>query len=336
MKVMNGARRAMAAVRRAAALGALAWAVAACSGGERINPFKPTRLLAFGDEWSVIESDGRQYSVNALDATTGALACQTHPNWVQYLAAQFGMVFVQCNPAGVAAPQATLYAAAGAKVVDVTAQIDAFLGGGGTFSATDLVTVFVGGNDLLEQFALYSGTYTRTASKDKCGGAEPAALKTELFRRGEALAAQVNRIAALDGRVLILTAPDLGRSPFGLAQEASATGRSLLLSDMACEFNRGLRLTIEQDGRKIGLVQADELMQVLTDISGESAVPQRFGFTNWTDAACTTSLPDCTTATLASGATATTWLWANDRIFGYGGHQQLGIQATTRARNNPF
>lgn len=336
MKVLNGARRVLAAVGRAAALGTLAWAMAACSGGERVNPFKPTRLLAFGDEWSVIESDGRQYTVNALDATTGALACQTQPNWLQYLAAQFGMVFAQCNPAGVAAPQATLFATAGAKVADVTAQIDAFVAGGGAFSATDLVTVFVGGNDLLEQFALHGGSYTRTASTDKCGGVEPAALKTEVFQRGEALGRQVNRIAGLDGRVLILTAPDFGRSPFGLAQEASATGRALLLSDLACEFNRGLRLTIEQDGRKIGLVQADELMQVLTDIADGSAIPRRYGFTNWTDAACTTVLPDCTTATLVSGATATTWLWASDRIFGYGGHQQLGIQATTRARNNPF
>ena len=336
MKVLNGSKRAVARAGRAAALMAVAWTVASCSGGERINPFKPTRLLAFGDEWSVIESDGRQYTVNALDATTGALACQTQPNWLQYLAAQFGMVFAQCNPAGVAAPQATLYAAVGAKVADVTTQIDAYLSGGGTFSATDLVTIFVGGNDLLEQLALHSGTYTRTASIDKCGGTEPAALKAEVFRRGEALAGQVNRIAALDGRVLILTAPDLGRSPFGLAQEASATGRSLLLSDLACQFNRGLRLTIEQDGRKIGLVQADELMQTLTDTTDGSVIPRRYGFTNWTDVACTTALPDCTTATLVSGATATTWLWADDRIFGYGGHRQLGILATTRARNNPF
>jgi outer membrane lipase/esterase len=331
MKLPASVPHALLRTRRFAAAATAALLLAACAGGERVEPFKPTRIIAFGDEWSVIEQpDGRQYTVNGIDTTTGAITCKTQPNWVVYLAAQFRMVFPQCNPDGVADPQGILYAVAGAKVVDATAQVDAHLANGGTFGPKDLVTMFVGANDVLEQYALFSGTYDyRNPS------AEAKALLDEMYLRGRAVAEKVNQIAALDGRVLVLTAPDLIRSPFGLAEEAASPGRSRLLTDLAYEFNRGLRVYLLNDGRKIGLVFADELMRVLTD-PNNTGVPKSYGFTNWTSVACTVALPDCTNATLVTGAGASTWLWANDRIFTYGGHLRLGSSATARAKNNPF
>ena len=331
MNFRVSASRALLATRRfAAAATAAALLLAACAGGDRVEPFKPTRIIAFGDEWSVIESDGRQYTVNAVDATSGAIACQTQPNWLQYLAAQFGMVFPQCNPNGVATPQGTLYAVPGAKAADVMAQVDTYLAGGGTFGPKDLVTVFAGANDVTEQYTLFSGSYDyRNPS------AEAKALLAEMNARGTAMANKVNQIADLDGRILVLTAPDLERSPFGLAEEAASPGRGRLLADLAYEYNRGLRVAMLQDGRKIGLVQADELIQLLTD-PNDTGIPKSYGFNNWTSVACTVALPDCTNNTLVAGAGAGTWVWASDRIFGYGGHFRLGISATTRAKNNPF
>ena len=35
-------------------------AVAACGGGNTQEPFKPNRVLAFGDELSYLETDGRK------------------------------------------------------------------------------------------------------------------------------------------------------------------------------------------------------------------------------------------------------------------------------------
>jgi hypothetical protein len=329
MKFHASAPRVFLAIRRFAAAAA-ALLVVACAGGELVEPFKPTRIIAFGDEWSVIEPDGRQYTVNAIDASSGAIACKTQPNWLVYLAAQFRMVFPQCNPNGVAAPQGTVYAVAGAKAADVIGQVDAYLAGGGTFGPKDLVTVFAGANDVTEQYALFSGTYDRANPS-----AQAQTLLAEMNARGAAVADKVNQIAALDGRILVLTAPDLERSPFGLAEEAASAGRGRLLADLAFEYNRGLRVNLLQDGRKIGLVQADELMQLLTD-PNNTGIPKSYGFDNWTSVACTVALPDCTTATLVTGATAGKWLWASDRIFAYGGHLRLGISATTRAKNNPF
>jgi hypothetical protein len=47
----------------AAAIAATAL-LASCGGGQ-VEPFSPTRVLAFGDELSTIEADGRRYSINA-------------------------------------------------------------------------------------------------------------------------------------------------------------------------------------------------------------------------------------------------------------------------------
>src|SRR5687767_13559351 len=102
--------------RRFFAAAMLLAGLAGCGGGgDLIDPFRPTRQLSFGDESSVITADGKYYSINGVNSTTGAIDCTLHPNWVQYLASRFGFVFAQCNPSAVAAPQATLYAQPGAK-----------------------------------------------------------------------------------------------------------------------------------------------------------------------------------------------------------------------------
>jgi hypothetical protein len=89
-------RRRPAAARRAAlglALGLLA-ALASCGGGGLVEPFRPTRILALGDELSVIEADGRKYTVNAFKVTdstttpqtesTTELDCVRNPIWIRW------------------------------------------------------------------------------------------------------------------------------------------------------------------------------------------------------------------------------------------------------------
>ena len=90
------------------------------------------------------------------------------------------------------------------------------------------------------------------------------------------------------------------------------------------------RVSVLQDGRFIGLVLADD--QTLAMVKS----PGSFGLSNLTEAACTVALPDCTTATLAAGASTATHLWADDRHFGPVMHNQLALLAESRAHNNPF
>jgi outer membrane lipase/esterase len=299
----------------AAALAVLI-ALASCGGGDRVGTFEPERLVAFGDETSVITSDGRKYSVNAVDAN-GAIACALSPNWTQYLAQAFGLVFAQCNPTNIAVT-ALSYATPGAKVTDIKTQIDQHLATG-SFGGRDLVTVLAGVNDIIEQYRLFPAQSEDT-------------LVAVLEDRGAALAAQVNRIATAGGKVLIATAPDISVSPFSGAENAANPGsdRQAVLKRLVDRFNAGLRINLINDGTKIGLVFADEQVQSMVK------TPSSYGLVNVANVACAIAPPACTTLTLVTGASGETWLWADSLLLSPFGQRQIGAVAESRARNNPF
>lgn len=300
-------------IARLASLAALA-VVASCGGGDRVTAFVPGRILAFGDEASVITPAGKKYTVNTLDAN-GVLDCTLKPIWVQYLALSHGLPFAEC-PGTATTIKSRNYAAAGATVATVTAQIDQHLTSDG-FSATDLVTIYVGANDILAAYAQYNGSNLD-------------ALKVSLTATAQALSAQVNRVVGLGGKVLVVTVPDIGLTAFGVAEQTANAGRAALLRDLTDTFNIEMRVPLVNDGRLIGLVDADVLVRRMV------AAPGAYGLGNITQVSCAVALPDCTTQTMVSGAAATTWLWADPNQLGPTGHLQLGLMADTRARNNPF
>ncbi len=310
----NPGRRTRQALLCIAALAALA----ACGGGtSQFSRFEPNRLIALGDETSVIVSDGRKYSVNALTAD-GAIDCKSQPIWTQAVANLYGFAFDECNPDSLQATQARQFAFAGARAADLKTQIDTQISLGG-FAQSDLVTVLIGANDVLDEYALYPAQ-------------SEAALGDELRARGTAVADQVNRLVSLGAKVIVSTVPDLGLSPYGLSEQAASTDtdRSALLSRLVFQFNRGLRVNILQDGRYIGLVLADEFLQAAV------ASPGSYGLVNVTQPVCSTALPDCDTNSLVLNGSATTWLWADDTHVSAGGQSRLGQLATARALNNPF
>jgi lysophospholipase L1-like esterase len=296
-----------------------------CGGGDLVEKFAPTRLLVFGDETSVIEDDnndanGRKYTVNALATDNVTLDCSSNPIWIQYVSASFSLVLPECNPTGVADPKSRIYANAGDNVADVTAQIDSHLLAD-TFSGTDLVTVLAGANDILEQYALYDGSNAAT-------------LTAAVEAAGKALAAQVNRIAAAGGKVLVATVPDLGLSAFAITENTANAGRAALLSGLTSAFNVQVRAGIVNNGRKIGLLLADEQVQLL------SKFPGTYGLVNVTTAVCdpakAASVQVCTSQTLVTDGSAATFLWADGTHLSPGGHKSLGQAAASRATNNPF
>jgi phospholipase/lecithinase/hemolysin len=313
------------------ALGAAAL-LASCGGGDPVVRFQPTRVLAFGDEYSVITSAGRKYTVNALltDANgVKTINCDGNALWIQRLAADFGLVFPQCNPAGVVNPRSRIYAEAGddvrkIKVADLAAQITLHLQTD-SFSATDLVTLFAGQNDVLEQYARYPGVASDV-------------LLATARERGLALAAQVSLVADRGGKVLVTTVPDLAYSPFALAENAR-TGdgtRGALLGELVAKFNEGLRLGLAKEtGAEVALMKADELVQ------GMAKFPTNYGgMTNVIAPVCDKALAVtvdlCTTDTLVTGGDANRYLWADDTHLSPNGHIYLGSLAITQARKNPF
>lgn len=301
-------------------LGASALLTACGGGSEQIETFAPKRIIVFGDEVSLVQSDGRKYTVNAVDSTTNAVTCSSNPVWTQSLASYYGMVFPQCNPDNVSAPAGKMYAAADAKVAEVVKQVDAQFSLDG-FNSKDLVTVLAGGNDVLELYKQYPALGEET-------------LKATAQARGEALAAQVNRIANAGGKVIVSTVLDMGLTPYAIKEKASHAdiNRAALLTELSRLFNVGLRLKIINDGRMIGLVLADEMLQSV------ALYPAYYGYANVADAAClSTALPPtCTTATLVTGADASTWMWAGDTVLAPGPQSRLASLAQSRATNNPF
>lgn len=308
--------------------------LASCGGGDQVEKFAANRVIAFGDELSVIDDtqspgNGRKYSVNAtVSATDQTINCKANPLWIQYVANNFGLVFPQCNPQpnAVAAPRSRIRAAAGARITNLATQIDGQLAES-AFTGTDLVTVLAGANDVLDLYALYPGV-SRTALLGRAGDL------------GVTLGQQVNRLAGAGAKVLIATVPDLGYSPFALAEKTAHTDtdRAALMSQITKAMNDRMRATIVNDGRMIGLVLLDDFVVSVSRLENAGS------FINVSQPVCDLSKSllsppsalDCTTQTLVAGGSGDTYLWSDLLHLSSGGQTALGSLATTRAANNPF
>ncbi|MEO8081346.1 MAG: SGNH/GDSL hydrolase family protein [Caldimonas sp.] len=329
LNASNARRRALVGV---ALFGALL--AASCGGGDQVNSFSASRVIALGDETSVIDDyqgngNGRKYSVNAtVSETDPTLDCAFNPLWVQSLATHYGLVFPQCNKGAnpVPSPRSRIRAMNGARAADLAAQIDAQIAES-PIGTGDLVSVLVGENDVLAQYATYPST------------GEPQ-LIANVEAAGAEVARQVNRLADFDARIVVSTIPDVGVTPYALAERAAHADidRAALLTRMSARFNASLRATLINDGRRVGLVVFDELISVVARYPGLN------GFVNTTTGACDLSqsmlvppsILDCTSLTLVDGASGLSNLWADDRHVSAGAQLSLGTLAVDRAQRNPF
>jgi phospholipase/lecithinase/hemolysin len=310
---LSAARR---AVGVALATCTLAWGLASCGGGtSQVEAFVPLRLITFGDEMSAFTVDGKKYAVNGFAADGTTPDCNLLPIWTQVVASDYGFGFAEC-PVGTGEQKAIARAKPGARAADLKTQVQAQVAAGG-FADKDLVTVMIGTNDIRD---LYEQSLAASApSKD--------ALLEAARQRGVEIATQVNALVDRGAKVIVVTIPDVGLTPWGLAQ--GATGASLL-TELTAALNGRIRVNILNDGRFVGLVLGDELSQTA------ARVPAAYSLTDAATAACTVAPPACTTATLVANATADTWFWADSTWLSAGGHRQLGALTEARARLNPF
>jgi phospholipase/lecithinase/hemolysin len=315
---------------RAAAGLLAAVTLASCGGGTyQANEFVPARILTFGDENSMlVPPQGLKYTINGVSPSTDLVDCSILPLWNQVLATSYNMAYEDCNPQAVASPTAFDFATVNATIDDVNTQINQFLAGD-NFNGNDLVTIWVGTHDILQLYA-EGGT-----------GGDNSELIAQARALGQQLAATVNRIIGTGAKVLVLTIPDMGQTPFA-NNEQNAHGdfdRVQLLSDMSNNFNRAMRSTVINDGSKVGLVLPDDYVN--------SAVrsPSSFGFASdaRTQQGCldTAPLPTCTEDTLVvdtvtNSSTTALFLWADPIHLGPTAHAAIGSQAVSRAHSNPF
>ena len=302
-------------------------ALASCGGGtSQIEPFQPRQVILIGDETTGLAADGRRFGMNGLDASN-VFDCRQLPLWSQSLTATFGIVMDRCTTGTTQPPQAVTRATPLAKAADLEAQISAQIAAQAPTSK-DLFVLMIGLHDVIELYETFAGP--KTCDLDTRSNTP---LEEALAARGRLVAQQINRLIAADARIIVSTLPDLGLTPYARSRDLASPGDAALLSCMTATFNARVRVDPVQDGRFWGLVLADDLVQAMTRNA------PGYGLSNVTDAACVATPADptaCTTATLVSGATTNSHLWADDRRLGPVAQTRLAELAISRARNNPF
>ena len=327
-------------MRSAAAAGLAVVMLASCGGGTQIESFVPGRVIAFGDEASLIEVGGAKYTVNgvvfnttvspSVPADPKVVDCTTNQIWVQQLAYSYGLAFGRTVNGvdedrclgTVTNRNGVMMAEAGVGVAGVTTQVTNFLAGN-AFASNDLVTVMVGVHDVI----------------DALDQADPIAA---VEQAGTQVGAEVVRITDRGAKVIVSTIPDVGLTPYAIARELNNPGSIARLSELTEKFNTKLRLKlrdVRDGGRAVGLVLADELVLSM------SRFPATYGLINITEGVCSTALPGCDmttllTTTLNPAPAATSYgndcLWADETHLGANAQNRLGALAVSRARNNPF
>lgn len=308
--------------------------LSSCGGGgqsSQTKRFKPARLIVFGDESSLLlpgststAIDGRKYTNNGFSTGTTTLDCSAHPIWVQRLAVEYQLVFAECNPGGVT-PTAQMRAIAGGKVDDVKSAVDAFLAStpGNKPVPTDLITMMVGTNDIIE---VYTSVTTSALTQD--------AAVAEIQRRGELLAAQINRLTNDSntlGRVIYSTVPRVSLTPFGRSKPSDDQSLLQLLTD---SFNNSMRGQVRINGRSLGFLNTSQTFTNVADDVNDGGRPNEI--INVSVPVCTVAILSCTPLTLVTGGTIFNYLWADDTRFSFAGHIFIGDDAVNLATSLPW
>ena len=313
--------------------------LAACGGGSDSKPdaITYTRLVSFGNSLSDVGSykvsgiaaaGGGKYTVNGPDAKIWVERLAEAADVPAPCAAQTGL---NANESLVGFPPAPVvdhadcydYAQGGARVTDpigignaatlaagqsqgalgqltvpVKTQITNHLAANsGAFADTALVTVLAGANDLLVQLGVVSATVAGGGNAQDAG----KAANTQMGVAGGELAAYIKQLVVANGakRIVVVTLPDVSKTPFGLAQAQSTRD---LIELMAFTFNSQLT----QDLADVPEVLIVDGYRIFRDIA---ANPGAYGVTNAVTPACDPAVAKlgslaCSAATLIAGDTS--------------------------------
>lgn len=244
--------------------------------------------------------------------------------------------------------------AGGALTVPVQTQIANHLARFGNFKGNELVLVLAGPNDVLVQFGTFAAKATQNATDvaagrltqaqaDAANQANAFAAQGEVKKAALELAAYIRtEILAKGARyVAVVTTPDLAATPFGASVPATARPQLTAMVDVLNLWLRdGLR------GQPVGIIDANGFFKNIV------ANPASFGFTNVTSRACDVAKIQAITSGavtdgsslfcnstagapfngLATGASATTWFFADGVHPTTGGHKSFTDEAMKAMR----
>ena len=268
--------KAMCAVAAAALL-------SACGGASStVDPFVATRVIAFGDGFNRVDSNGYGLSTVQTSETNNTLAGR--------IAERYGIVV---KDASLASTGGFSYAERFAKVSDVVTQIDTFLtASGGVVAKKDLIIIAVGNWDIKAAAATNNTAAIDTAST--------------------ALVTAVQRLTTAGAEhVVVIPSINMARTPWATASGYSRTTIQNLSNTATTSFNFSVNTKLgdayRQDRKPVLLLDPTADFNTFAgsvDVNG-NAVSNFSGITltNLSTAVCTTASPavGCTTNVGAGG-----------------------------------
>lgn len=293
----------------------------ACStdNGVTLTPAGTTyRVLSQGLNWVVkfeVDAGPTNQRTTVVD-----YACDVPSTWVQIIARAYGKGYTSQCPQD-SRGGAVSHAALGAKTADVIAQINAHRG---EITSKTVVTIMVGQNDILEQYAAIQGS-TQT---------EAGAI-AELQARAANMAAAVRSVIDQGGKVVLSLTPDLGQTPL-----AVNAGTSTLLTNLVRAYNDRLYITGlgNVSGRSLAGINPESLTkpgtrntsyQYVTPLCDGAAVLRPDGTTPADD---DETLLYCTSQYYTSGTAASTAIWADNTRAAPLLHNLIGVTLYNRGR----
>ena len=285
---------------RAGAFGSLSAAMggaallSGCGDGSIVSALSPSRFISFGDGLSDLGQGGTRYTIN--DGTINTWADRLANRYGKTLSAQAtgGLGYALGHGADQPAPDT------------VSSQIDRFLASN-VLGANDVVLLNLPMAYVLSPVAAV-----------KAGTLTEAAALAQIDAAGVALSNQVKRLIAAGAKHVVTAGIyDLGKSPFGIAQNQVA-----LFSTASQRLNDAFKTDAVNLGTNLLFVDTAFLVNrnVLTGPA--------FGFVNFNTAVCTTAnASTCTSATLLAGATASQYVFADGIHLTPACNQQLGDYA---------
>lgn len=257
--------------------------------------------------------------------------CESSYLWNQMVAHNFGKGF-QSKCSRETAAGAETYAAPGAKVSNLQTQVSDSMARGELRDGV-LVTIMIGQNDIKDIYDQVQQSLMSDSTAQQL-----------LASRGATAANIVKSVLNTGAKVVLALTPDLGQSPL-----AAATGENAsLLTQYTRKFNDALKFgmgsTAAQDGRHFALVETDLFTNPITRsnayVHGTAVCNMAGTFTrpdgttvDSGDADYSDRVQYCTSKTLVTDGSITTYIWADNLRYAPAGHGLIGSTASTRVAN---
>ena len=284
----------------------VALVLGACGGGTTEGALVPARFISIGDAFSDVGQLGTKakYTVNddAIDTWLGQVLA-SYGTGTLTASATGGLGFAQGNARINMMPDA----AGRTATLTITQQVDAALATG-AIGANDVIFLNAGASDIVaEMMAVLAGAQTE------------AQMLARVKQEGKDYGAQVRRLVDAGAKhVVVMGVYNLGASPW-----ARVIGQAATLSSASTIFNQAFVVSIVDLGNQVLYIDLAGYINVLI------LFPSAFGFTNTSDAVCTSVDPGpgigtganqvnsslCTATTIVTGATYSAYIFADGLNF---------------------